>query len=206
MMENFVISRERYKELMSIDKACAVNLFLYLLFNADEDGSLAVGIRTISSDLNIGFQTVRTVLRKMYLTHLLTHQVTQQLTHQCGVITICDIESYRGKKKRANTPANTPVNTPANTSKTIEGRKADFAEKLKLYLDKYGKDMLNNFYLYWTQVNDGGTKMLFERQKAFQIPNRLATWKKNEHDSQGGMGTGVVLQDSANKDYKKGGW
>lgn len=202
MMDNFAISRERYKELMSIDKACAVNLFLYLLFNADGDGSLAVGIRTISSDLNIGFQTVRTVLRKMYLAHLLTHQVTQQLTHQCGVITICDIESYRGKKKRANTPAN----TPANTSKTIEGRKADFAEKLKLYLDKYGKDMLNNFYLYWTQVNDGGTKMLFERQKAFQIPNRLATWKKNEHDSQGGMSTGVVLQDSANKDYKKGGW
>ena len=206
MMENFAISRERYKELMSIDKACAVNLFLYLLFNADEDGSLAVGIRTISSDLNIGFQTVRTVLRKMYLTLLLTRQVTQQLTHQCGVITICDIESYSGKKKRANTPANTPVNTPANTSKTIEGRKADFAEKLKLYLDKYSKDMLNNFYLYWTQVNDGGTKMLFERQKAFQIPNRLATWKKNEHDSQGGMSTGVVLQDSANKDYKKGGW
>lgn len=197
-MENFIISKERYQELMSIDKTCAVNLFLYLLFNADEDGSLAVGIRTISSDLNIGFQTVRTVLRKMYLTHLLTHQVTQQLTHQCGVITICDIGSYRGKKKRAN--------TPANTSKTIEGRKADFAEKLKLYLDKYGKDMLNNFYLYWTQVNDGGTKMLFERQKAFQIPNRLATWKKNEHDSQGGMGTGIVLQDSANKDYKKGGW
>lgn len=201
-MENFAISRERYQELMSIDKTCAVNLFLYLLFNADEDGSLTVGIRTISSDLNIGFQTVRTVLRKMYLTHLLTHQVTQQLTHQCGVITICDIESYRGKKKRANTPANTPT----NTSKAIEERKADFAEKLKLYLDKYGKDMLNNFYLYWTQVNDGGTKMLFERQKAFQIPNRLATWKKNEHDSQVGMSTGVVLQDSANKDYKKGGW
>lgn len=201
-MENFAISRERYQELMSIDKTCAVNLFLYLLFNADEDGSLAVGIRTISSDLNIGFQTVRTVLRKMYLTHLLTHQVTQQLTHQCGVITICDIDSYRGKKKRANTP----TNTPANTSKAIEERKADFAEKLKLYLDKYGKDMLNNFYLYWTQVNDGGTKMLFERQKAFQIPNRLATWKKKEHDSQGGMSTGVVLQDSANKDYKKGGW
>lgn len=201
-MENFTISKERYEELMNIDKTNAVNLFFYLLFNADEDGSVFVGIRTIANDLCIGFQTVRTLLKKMYL----THQVTHQLTHQCGVITICDIASYKVKKKRANTPANTPSNTPANTPKTIEERKADFADKLKLYIDKYGKDVLNNFYLYWTQVNEGGTKMLFERQKAFQISNRLATWRKNGYDSQGGMNTGVILHDSSNKDYKKGGW
>lgn len=140
---------------MKLDGRNAVSLFLYLLDKADDEGSLTVGIRTISSELYIGLQTVRTLLKKMYLTHMLTHQVT----HQGSVITICDIESYRVKKKRASTPANTPANTP----KTIEERKADFVERLKPYLEKYGKDTLNNFYQYWTQVNDGGVKMLFEK-------------------------------------------
>lgn len=99
----------------------------------------------------------------------------------------------------------TPPKT--KTAESIEERKEVFKNKLKKYLPKYGSDMLNNFFLYWTQVNDGGTKMLWERQKAFQIPNRLATWKKNNY----GHGTsksdiGVVLHDSQNKDYNKGLW
>lgn len=99
----------------------------------------------------------------------------------------------------------TPPKT--KTAESIEERKEVFKNKLKKYLPKYDGDMLNNFFLYWTQVNDGGTKMLWERQKAFQIPNRLATWKKNNY----GHGTsksdiGVVLHDSQNKDYNKGLW
>lgn len=193
---DFILSKKKYCDLMKLDGRNAVSLFLYLLDKADDEGSLTVGIRTISSELYIGLQTVRTLLKKMYLTHLLTHQVT----HQGNVITICDIESYRAKRKRANTPTNTPTNTP----KTIKERKDDFAERLKPYLEKYGKDTLNNFYQYWTQVNDGGVKMLFEKQKAFQIPNRLATWRKNGYDSHSNLPSGMNLQNSKEIDYGKG--
>lgn len=195
-MDSFKISKEQYCDLMKLDRTNAVNLFVYLLANADDNGTLIVSIRKISSELCIGVQTVRTLLKHWYITHILTHQVT----HQGSAITICDIESYRVKKKRASTPANTPTNTP----KTIEERKADFAERLKPYLEKYGKDTLNNFYQYWTQVNDGGVKMLFEKQKAFQIPNRLATWRRNGYGSNEKLPNGMNLQNSKEIDYGKG--
>lgn len=198
-MENFVISKKQYDELMEIDRANAVNLFFFLLSRADENGELTVSVRTISAELNIGIWVVRGLLKKLYATQKLTHQTT----HRNSGICICNIDSYNGKLFCDHTPNHTVNHT---VKKTIEERKNEFADKLKPYLEKYGKDMLNNFYQYWTQVNDGGVKMLFEMQKAFQVPNRLATWRRNNYGSQGGMGTGVVLKDSASKDYKKGGW
>lgn len=195
-MDSFKISKEQYCDLMKLDRTNAVNLFVYLLANADDNGTLIVSIRKISSELCIGVQNVRTLLKHWYITHILTHQVT----HQGSVITICDIKSYKGRKRAANTSSN----TLANTQKTIEERKKDFAERLKPYLEKYGKDTLNNFYQYWTQVNDGGVKMLFEKQKAFQIPNRLATWRKNGYDSHSNLPSGMNLQNSKEIDYGKG--
>ena len=41
---------------MKLDRTNAVNLFLYLLANADENGTLIVSIRKISSELCIGLQ------------------------------------------------------------------------------------------------------------------------------------------------------
>lgn len=184
---------------MKLDGRNAVSLFLYLLDKADDEGSLTVGIRTISSELYIGLQTVRTLLKKMYLTHLLTHQVT----HQGSVITICDIKSYKGRKRAANTSSN----TLANTQKTIEERKKDFAESLKPHLEKYGKDMLNDFYRYWTEINDGGKKMRFEMEKVFQIASRLVTWNNNNkyhYKKANNLPVGMNLQNSKNKDYTKG--
>ena len=92
------------------------------------------------------------------------------------------------------------------TAESIEERKEVFKNKLKKYLPKYGGDMLNNFFLYWTQVNDGGTKMLWEKQKAFQIANRLATWKRNNYGNHGSsnLPVGMNLQNSKDKDYEKG--
>ena len=92
------------------------------------------------------------------------------------------------------------------TAESIEERKEVFKNKLKKYLPKYSGDMLNHFFLYWTQVNDGGTKMLWEKQKAFQIANRLATWKRNNYGSHGSsfLPVGMNLQNSKDKDYEKG--
>lgn len=92
------------------------------------------------------------------------------------------------------------------TAESIEERKEVFKNKLMKYLPKYGGDMLNRFFLYWTQVNDGGTKMLWEKQKAFQISNRLATWKRNNYGNArtSNLPVGMNLQNSKDKDYEKG--
>ncbi len=201
-MDSFKISKEQYCDLMELDRTNAVNLFLYLLANADDKGTLIVSIRKISSELCIGTRTVRILLKKLYA----THQVTHQVTHQGSEVTICNIKSYRGRKHTTGTPSDTPSDTP----KTVEERKIEFVEKLKPYLMQYGKDMLNNFYRYWTEINDGGKKMRFEMEKVFQISNRLITWHKNDVRKRGNKYSksdiGVVLHNSQEKDYKKGIW
>lgn len=202
-MDSFKISKEQYGELMKLDRTNAVNLFLYLLANADDKGILIVSIRTISSDLSIGLQVVRTLLKKMYLTHLLTHQVT----HIGSSITICNIKQYTTRKRSTNTPINTPTNTP----KTIEERKKEFTEKLKPYLEKYGSDMLNDFYRYWTEMNDGGKKMRFEMEKVFQVSGRLITWHKNNLNKMKSSAEQKMHQDGTilhkgQMDVTKGGW
>lgn len=44
--------------------------------------------------------------------------------------------------------------------------------------------MLREFYDFWSESNEGGTKMRWEIAKTrcgtFSISNRLATWKRNE--------------------------
>lgn len=85
-----------------------------------------------------------------------------------------------------NNPRDTSLDTSLDTSKpfrkikTIEERKKDFVNALSQYLEQYGKDMLNDFYCYWTETRgDNGKTMRFEMQPTFQIGGRLATWHKN---------------------------
>ncbi|MCY1719113.1 hypothetical protein OU798_02080 [Prolixibacteraceae bacterium Z1-6] len=65
--------------------------------------------------------------------------------------------------------------------KNIEERKKDFAQSLSQYEEKYGRDMLNSFYDYWTEHGDNDKKMRFEKEKSFGLARRLSTWKSNEN-------------------------
>lgn len=67
--------------------------------------------------------------------------------------------------------------------KTKEERKKEFKlyllDKKFGYAEKYGTDMLADFYNYWTESNPNGKKMRWEMQKVFDVSRRLATWAKN---------------------------
>jgi hypothetical protein len=71
------------------------------------------------------------------------------------------------------------TNLPINKI-TIEERKLKFADTLKPFLETYGKDLLNDFYNYWTEPNHSNTKMKFELNKTWSIEGRLRTWAKND--------------------------
>lgn len=64
----------------------------------------------------------------------------------------------------------------------ISKRKQKFAERLKPHLPKYGRDMIKDFFGYWTEKNNQGQKMRFEyaKNQPFDISRRLATWSKND--------------------------
>lgn len=61
----------------------------------------------------------------------------------------------------------------------IEQRKLKFSESLKPFLITYGKDMLNDFYSYWTEPNKSGTKFKKELQVTWDTERRLKTWANN---------------------------
>lgn len=64
--------------------------------------------------------------------------------------------------------------------RTVEQRLTDFQETLRPHLLKYGKDMMNKFYRYWSKYE--GNKYKFETQSSWDLELRLNNWKRNEDE------------------------
>ena len=64
----------------------------------------------------------------------------------------------------------------------IDERKLKFASTLKPFIDLYGKDLLNEFYKYWTEPNKSNTKFKQELEKTWSLERRLDTWAKNDNN------------------------
>lgn len=66
----------------------------------------------------------------------------------------------------------------------LEVRSTAFYQKLVPYLTDYSKDIIRDFFDYWTEHNEGGKKMRFELAKnnPFNIKRRLGTWKKKQNE------------------------
>jgi hypothetical protein len=83
---------------------------------------------------------------------------------------------------------NVTVNVNDTVIKNIEQRKINFSLSLNPFLEKYipefglngAKDMLNKFYLYWSEANPNGKKMKWEMQKTWDLKGRLRTWADNQ--------------------------
>src|SRR5690606_4393147 len=61
----------------------------------------------------------------------------------------------------------------------LEKRRADFIESLRPYVDTVGREEINKFFKYWSEVSTRGRKMRFEKEKTFEILRRLETWMRN---------------------------
>jgi hypothetical protein len=62
----------------------------------------------------------------------------------------------------------------------IDSRKLKFSHTLEPFLKTYGKDLLNDFYKYWTEPNVSNSKFRRELQKTWDTQRRLETWAKND--------------------------
>lgn len=86
------------------------------------------------------------------------------------------------KKDITNITVNDTVNVTVNDTvklNNISDRKLKFSETLKPFLNIYGKDMLNDFFLYWTEPTKSGAKMRYDLQKTWDTSRRLETWSRN---------------------------
>lgn len=62
---------------------------------------------------------------------------------------------------------------------SIDERKNNFKESLKPFKEKYGVEMLKDFYEYWTEVSQNGLKIKKEFEQTFEVGKRLDRWSKN---------------------------
>lgn len=88
-------------------------------------------------------------------------------------------EEAKNKQNISKSEANVNDNVNENDNVNIVERKQSFLNSLKPYLVVYGKDMMNDFYLFWSETTLNNKKLKFELQKTFSIEHRLRTWKKN---------------------------
>lgn len=120
LQEDFLTKFDRNEDMV---------VFLFLLFNADDEGKVIASLRQISVGTRLSLQVVRTSINKLLLTHFLTQKLTQQLTHPNKDLFICNYGSYNKKKKVANTATNTLSNTLSNTDKN--DKELQFRERMK---------------------------------------------------------------------------
>jgi len=78
-----------------------------------------------------------------------------------------------------NVNVNDNVNV-INKKISISERKINFRSTLEPFLQIYGKEVLNAFFLYWTEPNLANTKMRFEMQKTWSISLRLSQWANRD--------------------------
>lgn len=101
-------------------------------------------------------------------------------------LTICKYESYQGERNADETQTKRKRNadetqtTPIKEGKEGEERKEDidFKNEIFSYSDTYSKDMLEKFYLHWSEKNSKG-KMKYELQPTWETKKRLSTWHSN---------------------------
>ena len=88
-------------------------------------------------------------------------------------------DSNANKEKKSKEKESKENNIMVLTDQLPEQRLEAFR---KLVLDigsrKFGELICSEFYNYWSERNQKG-KMRWELEKTFEIPNRLATWKRN---------------------------
>lgn len=87
------------------------------------------------------------------------------------------------KTLNENVNENENENNNENENKkvnNIEERKLKFADTLKPFVEKYGRELIIEFYNYWTEPNKSKTKFKQELLKTWDTQRRLETWVKND--------------------------
>ena len=84
--------------------------------------------------------------------------------------------SYESKKKN---PEEMKKERDAAIAATLSRRDL-FYSSLTPFLEKYDKQMLREFFDYWSELTKSQTQMRFEKQPTWEVSKRLATWASKE--------------------------
>lgn len=66
---------------------------------------------------------------------------------------------------------------------SLDKAREEFKSSIKPFVDKYGNDMCNDFFEYWTEPTQNGKKMRYQLERTWEIGRRLARWNHNKKQS-----------------------
>lgn len=102
---------------------------------------------------------------------------------------------------------NGPSAGNTHTTPITAERKKIFYNSLVPYVQKYGREMVREFYDYWSEANPSGKKMRFEMQKTWDLNLRLARWSNNSQPAKAhGLHSDGTILHAGQMDYEKDGW
>ena len=90
---------------------------------------------------------------------------------------------YDINKKEISPNGETKKKVSLASAPTLEKRKSDFYESMVPFADLYDREMLNDFYQYWTELDKRRRHMRFEMQKTWETDKRLSTWSRKQYRS-----------------------
>jgi hypothetical protein len=90
---------------------------------------------------------------------------------------------YDINKKEISPNGETKKKVSLASSPTLEKRKSDFYQSIVPFTDQYDREMLNDFYQYWTELDKRRRHMRFEMQKTWETGKRLSTWSRKQYRS-----------------------
>ena len=89
----------------------------------------------------------------------------------------------KGKKSKENSTSDeVEKKKPAASAATTDERKELFRKSLVPFVDQYGREMIREFFDYWTEKTQSGAKMRYELERTWETPRRLATWSRRKEE------------------------
>ena len=109
-----------------------------------------------------------------------------------------NLKERKGRKEKKNSPSYSPNKDKAQVAKGKKNiyrvcdadsgfdedlliRLEAFEEQCEQYVEKYGRDMIDDFIRYWTLPNQTTGRMMFEEQRYWRLSSKLKSWQKNSN-------------------------
>ena len=95
----------------------------------------------------------------------------------------CETPAIKGKKSKENSTSDeVEKKKPAASAATTEERKEQFRKSLVPFVDQYGREMIREFFHYWSELTPSRAKMRYELERTWETPRRLATWSRRKEE------------------------
>jgi hypothetical protein len=158
-------------------------------------GEVITSQKKLSGKFGWGNTKVRNFLKLLQSDQMIDMKTTSKTTR----ITICNYLTYQdmqtkkksktnrkqtANKSQTNTINNKNNNNNSNNSNKYINNKDKFKEEVYSVknLDDYGKDMLDEFYIYFAEPTQNGKLMKCETFKTWSTKLRLITWSKKDYN------------------------